>query len=77
MNNSKIEISEEMMKNIRKFSETEEGKQFFQYVLHPMKEQQCLHESCVLCGGTGIRRDGLGMCVHNIACPCAKCSPRC
>lgn len=77
MDNSKIEISEEMMKKIQEFGQTEAGKQFFEYVLHPIKDGTCLHESCTICGGTGNRKDGLGMCIHHIACPCAKCSPRC
>lgn len=37
--------------------------------------QPCMHDSCTECHGTGIRRGG-GMCVHMIACPCPKCSPR-
>lgn len=37
----------------------------------------CLHEGCHSCGGTGQKRDGGGMCVHSISCPCPKCSPRC
>lgn len=34
----------------------------------------CLHDSCPWCLGTGLKRDG-SMCVHNISCPCPKCSP--
>ena len=33
----------------------------------------CLHDSCPECLGTGMKRDG-SMCVHNISCPCPKCS---
>ena len=36
----------------------------------------CLHDSCPSCIGTGIKSDG-SMCVHNISCPCPKCSPTC
>lgn len=36
----------------------------------------CLHDSCPSCIGTGIKSDG-SMCVHNISCPCPKCSPYC
>lgn len=39
--------------------------------------KRCLHDSCPLCNGTGIRIDGLGPCVHGISCPCPKCSPTC
>lgn len=39
-------------------------------------KNKCLHVSCPLCNGTGIRKDGLGMCIHNISCPCPKCSPK-
>ena len=41
------------------------------------KSSDCLHDNCPSCGGTGIRKDGLGMCVHMISCPCRKCSPWC
>lgn len=36
----------------------------------------CMHDNCSSCGGTGIRKDGLGACIHMISCPCSKCSPR-
>ena len=36
----------------------------------------CLHDNCSSCNGTGIRKDGLGPCVHMMSCPCPKCSPR-
>lgn len=38
-------------------------------------EEPCLHDSCPECHGTG-RKAGGGMCIHGIACPCPKCSPR-
>lgn len=34
----------------------------------------CLHDGCRECLGTGIKRTG-GPCIHNISCPCPKCSP--
>jgi hypothetical protein len=34
----------------------------------------CMHDSCPECHGTGIKANG-GMCIHNISCPCPKCSP--
>ncbi len=36
--------------------------------------QPCMHDSCPQCVGTGVRSDG-SMCVHNISCPCPKCTP--
>jgi len=41
------------------------------------QDQKCLHELCPDCNGTGIKKNGLGMCVHGISCPCKKCSVRC
>lgn len=38
---------------------------------------KCLHDQCPNCGGTGVRKDGLGLCFHGIACPCPKCSFTC
>lgn len=35
----------------------------------------CLHDNCSSCDGTGIRKDGLGPCVHMMSCSCPKCSP--
>lgn len=35
---------------------------------------KCLHSNCPHCGGTGNRRDGLGMCIHGISCNCPKCT---
>lgn len=36
----------------------------------------CLHNHCSSCNGTGIRKDGLGPCIHMMSCSCPKCSPR-
>lgn len=36
----------------------------------------CMHDNCPLCHGTGIREDGLGMCIHGMSCTCPKCSVR-
>jgi hypothetical protein len=41
---------------------------------HPWRP--CLHDGCSECVGTGVRRDG-SICVHNISCPCPKCSIYC
>ena len=38
---------------------------------------KCLHDQCPYCGGSGVRKDGLGLCFHGIACPCPKCSFTC
>lgn len=38
--------------------------------------EPCLHDACPECHGTGITSTGRP-CVHMIACPCPKCSPRC
>lgn len=37
--------------------------------------EQCLHDTCPTCGGTGVRKDGLGSCIHMISCPCPRCNP--
>ena len=34
----------------------------------------CLHDGCPECIGTGVKFDG-SMCIHNISCPCPKCTP--
>lgn len=34
----------------------------------------CMHDSCPECHGTGVRLNG-SPCVHNISCPCPKCTP--
>ena len=36
----------------------------------------CLHDQCPDCVGTGIKKDG-SICVHNISCPCPKCTLYC
>jgi hypothetical protein len=41
----------------------------------PQTEKRCLHETCSQCGGTGVRKDGLGSCVHMISCPRPRCNP--
>lgn len=44
-------------------------------VYEPQKFSDCMHDNCPACGGTGIRKDGLGQCIHNMSCPCKKCTP--
>ena len=36
----------------------------------------CLHDQCPSCHGTGVKLDG-SACIHEISCPCPKCSPTC
>ena len=43
--------------------------------IQEMNWSPCLHDSCPDCIGTGVKADG-SICVHNISCPCSKCSPR-
>lgn len=38
--------------------------------------QPCLHDECTDCIGTGLKKDG-SRCVHNISCPCPKCTTSC
>ena len=64
--------TDNIMKNIPK-----DWKDFRIIDISDGKSSDCLHDNCSCCGGTGIRKDGLGMCVHMISCPCRKCSPWC
>lgn len=41
------------------------------------EKSSCLHDNCSSCNGTGIRKDGLGPCVHMISCNCPKCRITC
>lgn len=34
----------------------------------------CLHDNCQSCLGTGVKSDG-SACIHNLSCPCPKCTP--
>lgn len=36
--------------------------------------QNCLHEGCPDCHGTGRDKDGR-ICIHHLSCPCKKCTP--
>lgn len=36
---------------------------------------KCSHESCIDCGGSGVRHDGMGVCLHALSCSCSKCQP--
>jgi hypothetical protein len=45
-----------------------------QHIL-PQEKQECLHDGCTECNGTGKKKNGQ-MCVHMISCPCEKCTPR-
>lgn len=57
---------DEWFKNVPKF-----------WVDEKVEDQKCLHKTCTCCDGTGVRKDGLGMCTHMISCPCPRCTPRC
>ena len=49
------------------------------YTLNPLQAytaEQCLHDACQACHGTGINKSTGGICVHNISCSCPKCSVR-
>jgi len=35
---------------------------------------QCLHDQCPECLGTGTKQSTHQICVHMISCPCSKCS---
>lgn len=39
------------------------------------KKQECLHDQCPECHGTGVKKDGTP-CIHYISCPCPKCTPK-
>ena len=34
---------------------------------YPVPTENCLHRSCDLCNGTGIKKDGSGFCIHMIS----------
>lgn len=38
-------------------------------------KQQCLHEKCTSCKGTGTNKITGQPCIHMISCPCSRCSP--
>lgn len=40
------------------------------------QQETCLHKLCPSCNGTGINKYTGEMCIHGLACPCPKCSPR-
>jgi len=46
-----------------------------QPVMNQQNQRPCLHDGCPSCDGTGIRKDGLGSCIHMISCSCPKCTP--
>lgn len=54
------------------------------HICNPMKAvadnqnqrwEPCMHDNCQECHGTGIKLDGTS-CIHDISCPCPKCTPR-
>ena len=40
----------------------------------PNRKEECLHDKCSACKGTGRKKDGT-ICVHMISCPCSRCNP--
>lgn len=34
----------------------------------------CMHDQCTSCHGTGVTFTG-NQCIHNLSCPCPKCTP--
>ncbi len=40
-------------------------------------QQQCLHDACTQCHGTGIKDFDGSLCVHHISCTCPKCRVMC
>ena len=42
----------------------------------PYNPEDCMHNHCTECVGTGVRTDG-SPCIHGISCPCARCTIRC
>lgn len=44
--------------------------------ISPTVKQECLHDKCSECNGTGQRKLG-GLCIHALSCPCPKCTPIC
>ena len=54
---------------------TERQKKHLEKVYRNINHQDCLHDLCSKCLGTGIKIDG-SFCIHMISCKCGKCSPR-
>lgn len=66
--------------NVHKCSQEEyitpqEEAKFYDRVFN--RKSDCLHDNCQNCEGTGVRKDGLGSCVHALYCPCKKHSVTC
>jgi len=62
--------------NTKTWAEYFKPKTIFSGKIYGKENSQCLHDNCSMCDGTGIRKDGLGACIHMISCSCLKCSPR-
>jgi hypothetical protein len=43
-------------------------------MLNNDRQEQCLHDACPECHGSGMKVNGGGACIHGISCPCPKCS---
>ena len=62
--------------NTEKRDDWDPQQQWKQHRVKESERQQCLHDLCPQCGGSGQKRNGGGMCIHALSCPCPKCSPR-
>lgn len=59
----------------RKIKELEDRIRELENVRGVTKFSDCMHDNCPSCNGTGLRKDGLGACIHGISCPCRRCTP--
>lgn len=66
-NNAKVYETEEVAPGLYVINGAYDG-------VYKQWEDQCLHDSCSQCKGTGVTSLGHS-CVHAISCPCKKCSP--
>jgi hypothetical protein len=60
---------------VMKYEKKEETEEKHETFKMPPPHRECLHDNCPSCGGTGVKKNGLGSCIHMISCPCPKCSP--
>ena len=73
INNYKEWLYESKTPNYDKY-ELERRNQQHQEAISKVKDRQnCLHNGCFECYGTGIKKDG-SVCIHMISCPCDRCS---
>ena len=75
-----MNVGKELVRRLKRLNEMIESDnskwvEYFRLNKISNSNSQCLHDNCSVCDGTGIRKDGLGSCIHMISCPCPKCSP--